>query len=141
MPYEDGGVYPRALSPKDTSHKDSITFIGMRIANNPDGSFHMKVYDKRDDFPFKVRNYPYLESNIPAVICYNSFLSRLLAFKWISSKAGDFIASGVGLANMLRERNYSRRRLINRFRTFLTANNHYKDKVLDLVQCFKVKLN
>ena len=141
LPYEDGGVYPRALSPKDTSLDDAITFIGMRIANKPDGSLHMTVYDKRKNFPFKVRNYPYLESNIPSVICYNTFMSRLHAFKAISSDEEDFVECSAELANMLRERNYTRGRLVNRFRTFLRTNNHNQSPVQVLVQQFKDRLN
>ena len=141
LPYEDGGVYPRALSPKDTSVAGSITFVGMRISNNLDGSIHMTVYDKRKDFPFKVRNYPYLESNIPSVICYNTFLSRLHAFKCICSVEDDFIECSAELANMLRERNYARGRLVNRFRSFLTTNNHNHTTVHTLVQRFKDRLN
>ena len=141
MPKEDGGVYPRALSPKDTSLDDAITFIGMYIANKPDGSLHMTVYDKRKNFPSKVRNYPYLESNIPSVICYNTFMSRLHAFKAISSDEADFVECSAELANMLRERNYKRGRLVNRFLTFLRTNNHNQSPVQVLVQQFKDRLN
>ena len=40
----------------------------------------MFLYDKRDDFPFKVQNYPHLDSNVPCMPIYGLYISQLLRF-------------------------------------------------------------
>ena len=34
------------------------------------GKLVMSLYDKRDDFPFRVQNYPHLDSNVPCMPMY-----------------------------------------------------------------------
>ena len=47
----------------------------------------MSLYDKRDDFPFVIHNYPHLDSNVPCMSkpTYGVYISRIIRF----SKAWD----------------------------------------------------
>ena len=44
------------------------------------GKLVMSLYDKRDDFPFKVQSYPHLDSNVPCMPMYWVYISLLLRF-------------------------------------------------------------
>lgn len=119
--YEDGGVYPAALQPNDTTCIGYVNFLGMRISFGPTGKFVISVYDKRKDFPFRVRNYPYLESNVPTSQCYNVFLGQLCRFHRICTEKQDLLVTATDLANTLLQRGYSRNRLLRLFRRFCST--------------------
>ena len=40
----------------------------------------ISVYDKREDFNFKIANFPYLDSNIPRNPAYGVYLSQLVRY-------------------------------------------------------------
>ena len=42
------------------------------------------LFDKRDDFPFSIVKMPYLSSNIPYNIFYNTILSEMIRIAWCS---------------------------------------------------------
>ena len=42
--------------------------------------FVYKSHDKRDDFPFKVSNYPILYGNLPSGTSYGVFVSQLVRY-------------------------------------------------------------
>jgi len=39
--------------------------------------FHIRVYDKREDFDFRIVNFPFTDSNIPATPAYGVYVSQL----------------------------------------------------------------
>ena len=45
-----------------------------------DGRFCTSVYDKRDDFPFEIVQYPSANSNIPDKILINVFVSQTVRY-------------------------------------------------------------
>ena len=49
------------------------------------GKFKIKLFDKRDDYKFKVFSYPYLDGNIPETLSYGIFISQLIRFCSINS--------------------------------------------------------
>ena len=139
VPQEDGGVYPAAILPNDTSLVDYANFLGMRIANDPFGNFSFSIYDKKADFPFKVCNYPFLESNIPLSICYNVFTGQLHRFNIICLHR-EFLRSSVDLAKTLCARGYSPNRLCRMFRLFVSSKHHFGIKASVLCRSFKEAL-
>jgi len=54
--------------------------------------FVYKLYDKRDNFPFSIVKMPYLSSNIPYSIFYNTILSEVLRIARCSLLYADFIS-------------------------------------------------
>ena len=56
------------------------------------GELVMSLYDKRDNFPFKVQNYLHLDSNVPCMPMYGVFISQLLCFARACDRYSDFLA-------------------------------------------------
>jgi hypothetical protein len=50
-----------------------------------------KIYDKRDDFNFKIINFPNMCSNIPASPAYGVYISQLIRYARASSNYSDFL--------------------------------------------------
>ena len=47
-----------------------ICYLDTRIKQGDDSTpYHISVYDKRDDFDFRIVNFPHMDSNIPAQSC------------------------------------------------------------------------
>ena len=52
----------------------------------------MSLYDKWDDFPFKVQNYPHLDSSVACMPMYRVKISQLLCFAHTCDRYLDFLA-------------------------------------------------
>jgi hypothetical protein len=55
------------------------------------GQLSTKIYDKRDDFNFKITNFPNMCSNIPASPAYGVYISQLIRYARASSNYSDFL--------------------------------------------------
>ena len=42
-----------------------------------------KLYDKRDDFPFPIVNFPFISSIIPRTPSYGVYISQLISSQWL----------------------------------------------------------
>ena len=51
----------------------------------------LQIYDKRDDFNFKIINFPNMCSNIPASPAYGVYISQLIRYAMASSNYSDFL--------------------------------------------------
>ena len=49
-----------------------------------------KIYDKRDDFNFKIVNFPFLDDDVPRSTSYGVYISQLIPFTGASSHVADF---------------------------------------------------
>ena len=65
------------------------TFLDLE-ANVINNIFVYKLYDKRDAFPFSIVRMPYISSNIPYNIFYNTILSEILRIARCSLLYEDF---------------------------------------------------
>ena len=75
-PYEERGLYPAALELKQTSKSSRMAdFLGIHLETDSN-CFHLSVYDKRKEFPFRVRRYPMMASLIPRTIPCGVFLGK-----------------------------------------------------------------
>ena len=64
-------IYPPELEVKDTTDTtSSASFLGLYLEFDESGQLTTKIYDKRDDFNFKIINFPNMCSNIPASPAY-----------------------------------------------------------------------
>ena len=71
-------IYPPELVLKKTTESNNLCSyldVGISIVN---GHFNTTVYDKRDDFNFRIINFPFLSSNIPAGPPYGIYISQLV---------------------------------------------------------------
>ena len=60
-------IYPPGLEIKETTYTaSSASFVDIYLEFDDSGQLSTKIYDKRDDFNFKIINVPNMCSNIPA---------------------------------------------------------------------------
>ena len=65
-----------------------------------------KIYDKRDDFNFKIINFPNMCSNITASPAYGVYISQLIRYARASSNYSDFLKRHLHLRNRLLDQGY-----------------------------------
>ena len=70
-------IYPPELQLTDTSTSSTeVCYLDTHIktggTNTP---FRISIYDKRDDFTFRIVNFPHMDSNIPANPAYGVYIS------------------------------------------------------------------
>ena len=59
-------IYPPELEVKETTDTaSSASFLDLYLEFDASGQISTKIYDKRDDFNFKIINFPNMCSNIP----------------------------------------------------------------------------
>ena len=66
----------------------------------------MYLYDKRDNFPFKVENYPLLDSNVPCMPVYGVYISQHLCFAYACDRYLDFLACHERLVRTLLDQGF-----------------------------------
>ena len=64
----------------ETSYLDTTLNIG-----EGNRTVRISVYDKREDFNFKILNFPYLDSNIPRNPAYGVYISQLVRYARMTS--------------------------------------------------------
>ena len=80
-----------------------------------------------DLFNFEVISFPYLESNVPLQICYNTFFSQLVRFANICSNFAGFAGQVKLVFNKLLAKKYNKELLKRTFHKFVCQ---YSDIVL-----------
>ena len=85
--HEHFGHYINAIHPSELELKDTtltsneVCYLDTRIKTGDSNTpFHLSVYDKRDDFSFRIVNFPYIDSNIPANPAYGVYISQLVRY-------------------------------------------------------------
>ena len=67
-------MYPTELEIKDTTDGNtSASYLDLLLSIESDGQLRTSLYDKRDDFNFRITNFPFLGSNIPSSPAYGVF--------------------------------------------------------------------
>ena len=94
-------MYPTELEIKDTTESNtSASYLDLHLSIESDGQLRTSLYDKRDDFNFRITNFPFLSSNIPSrqpmvfyltahTVCQG--LSLLLLWMFYSKGGATFI--------------------------------------------------
>ena len=112
-------IYPPELQLTDTSTSSTeVCYLDTHIktggTNTP---FRISIYDKRDDFTFRIVNFPHMDSNIPANPAYGVYISQLVRYARICTSKVDFM-------NRLR-------RLSLRLRQQGFLTNHFSEHLLN----------
>ena len=86
-------IYLSELELKDTTlTSNEVCYLDTRIRTGDNNTpFHLSVYNKRDDFSFRIVNFPYIDSNIPANPAYGVYISQLMIYARICTSKLDFI--------------------------------------------------
>ena len=108
-------IYPPEPEIKETTD----TFLDLYLEFDDSGQLSTKIYDKRDDFNFKIINFPNMCSNIPASPAYGAYISQLIRYARASSNYSDFLKRHLYLRNRLLDQGYKKIRLIQSLKKFI----------------------
>ena len=90
-----------------------------KLLTNP---IRISIYDKRDDFTFRIVNFPHMDSNIPANPAYGVYISQLVRYGRICTSKVDFMNRLRGLSLRLRQQGFLTNLLQRTFTKFF--NRH-----------------
>ena len=111
-------IYPPELEVKETTDTaSSASFLDLYLKFDDSCQLSTKIYDKRDDFNFKIINFP----NI----------SQLIRYARASSNYSDFLKRHLYLRNRLLDQGYEKIRLIRSLKKFIF-------RYQDLVEIYSV---
>jgi hypothetical protein len=125
-------IYPPELEVKETTDTtSSASFLDLYLEFDDSGQLSTNIYDKRDDFNFKIINFPNMCSNIPASPTYGAYISQLIRYARASSNYSDFLKRHLHLRNWLLEQGFENICLIRSLRKFIF-------RYQDLVEIYSV---
>ena len=102
-----------------TDTASSASFLDLYLEFDDSGQLSTKIYDKRDDFNFKIINFPNMCSNIPASPAYGVYISQLIRYARASSNYSDFLKRHLCLKKRLLDQGYKKIRLIRSLKKFI----------------------
>ena len=127
-------IYPPELAVKETTDTaSSASFLDLYLEFDDSGQLSTKIYDKRDDFNFKIINFPNMCSNIPASPAYGVYISQLIRYARATSNYSDFLKRHRYLRNRLLDQGYKKIRLIRSVKKFIF-------RYQDLVEIYSASL-
>ena len=120
-------IYPSELELKDTSTSSTeVCYLDTNIkTGDVTTPFRISIYDKRDDFAFRIVNFPHMDSNIPA---YSVYTSQLVRYARICTSRVDFINRLRSLSLRLRQQGFETNRLQNSFNKFVNRHGLIVEK-------------
>jgi hypothetical protein len=125
-------IYPPELEVKETTDTaSSASFWNLYLEFDDSGQLSTKIYDKRNDFNFKIINFPNMCSNIPASPAYGACISQLIRYARASSNYSDFPKRHLHLRTRLLDQGYKKIRLIRSLKKFIF-------RYQDLVEIYSV---
>ena len=100
-------MYPAELELKHENSKNdkSASYLDLQL-DVLNGEIVTSLYDKRDDFPFKIVNFPDLSGNIPQDGSYGVFIAQTLRYAKACAKYTDFITRTLMLKTQLIKQNF-----------------------------------
>ena len=102
-------IYPPELEVKETTDTaSSASFLDLYLEFDDSDQISTKMYDKRDDFNFKVINVPNMCSNMPVSPAYCVYISQLIRYARAGSNYSDFLKRHLHLRNRLLDQGYKR---------------------------------
>jgi hypothetical protein len=109
----------------------SASFSDLYLEFDDSGQLSTKICDKRDDFYFKIINFPNMCSNIPTSPAYGVYISHLIRYARASSNYSDFLKRHLFLKSRLLDQGYTNIRLIPSLKKFIF-------RYQDLVEIYSV---
>ena len=113
-------IYPDVLTLNKTNTSDIDTnYLDMNISiiNN---KFEYKLYDKRNDFDFKVISLPNLKSNIPINASHSVIYSQIVRYFNATNNLSEFLNSVDNLKSKMVCQNFSKRGVIKQINKFMS---------------------
>jgi len=100
-------MYPAELelTHENSKNDKSASYLDLQL-DVLNGEIVTSLYDKRDDFPFKIVNFPDLSGNIPQDGSYGVFIAQTLRYAKACAKYTDFITRTLMLKTQLIKQNF-----------------------------------
>ena len=100
-------IYPKELDLKheNSGNDKSASYLDLKL-DVTNKEITKSLYDKRDDFPFKIVNFANLSGNIPQDGSYGVFIAQTLRYAKACSKYTDFIERTLILKRQLVRQNF-----------------------------------
>ena len=115
-------IYPKELTLNKANNSDiSAAFLDLDLSINS-GIVSSKIYDKRDDFDFKIVNYPHLDGDVPRATSYGVYISQLIRFARACSSVEDFSNRNRVITEKLLKQGYRYDKLRKTFSKFYYRN-------------------
>ena len=122
-------IYPSELELKGTSTSSTgVCYLDTNIKTGDNTHFRISIYDKREDFAFRIVNFPYMDSNIPANPAYGVYISQLVRYARICTSKVDFINRLRGLSLRLRQQGFETNLLQKSFNKFFSLHGLIVEK-------------
>jgi hypothetical protein len=119
-------IYPPELEVEETTDTaSSASFLDLYLEFDDSGQLSTKIYDKRDDFNFKMINFPNMCINIPASPAYGVYISQMIRYARASSNYSDFLKRHLHLRNRLLDQGYKKIRLIRSLKIFIWETGYW----------------
>ena len=121
-------IYPHELILKKTTESFTVvSYLDIRIMI-VDGQFITSIYDKRDDFNFRIVNFPFMNSNIPTTPAYGIYISQLVRMGRICDNYQDFIHKNKEVTTRLIKQGFRFSKLCKCFKKFNRRYSHLFNK-------------
>ena len=98
-----GQIYPDELQLNKANSSDTeapFLYMNLSITN---GIVSSKIYDKWDDFHFKIVNFPFLDGDVPRSPSYGVYISQLIRFARVCSNVNYFKNRNLFLTKLLKQ--------------------------------------
>ena len=108
-------IYPPELVLKKTTESNNLCSyldVGISIVN---GQFYTTVYHKRDDFNFRIVNFPFMSSNILAGPSYGIYISQLIRIGRISNTYDKFVKCHLMITSRFIKQRFRYTKLVKSF--------------------------
>ena len=134
---EYSNIYPESLELKCEYDGLKATFLDLNISIQQ-GKFTYKLFDKRDNYKFKIIRMPYMTSNIPTRIYYATFMSEMLRIARTTLECGDFTEKSKVLIKRMRAQGGEENMIKKHFKKTLHKHGEIAEKY-DVNQEFLIK--
>ena len=122
-------IYSSELQLKDTSTSSTeVCYLDANIKTGDNTPFRISIYDKREDFAFRIVNFPNMDSNIPTNPAYGVYISQLVRYARICTSKVDFIDRLRGLSLRLRQQGFETNLLQKSFNKFFSRHSLIVEK-------------
>ena len=126
-------IYPSELQLNKANASDTkAAFLDLHLSISND-IVSTKIYNKRDDFDFRIVNFPFFDGDVSHSISYGVYISQLIRLARASSYAADFNTCNKLLTQKLLKQGYWYHKLRKTLSTF------YR-RYCDLISKFQVGL-
>ena len=122
-------IYPSELELKDTSTSSTeVCYLDTNIKTGDNTPFRIRIYEKREDFAFRIVNFPHMDSNIPANPAYSVYISQLVRYARICTSKVDLINRLRGLSLRLRQQGFETNLFQKSFNKFFSCHGLIVEK-------------